>query len=374
MKKTLGAGWRGDAEFMVRQPMDPGTLMKSRPFAVCSPACALRVLSAFLICVICAICGSAAQKPQHTGIKLEGYTTIVTPNSITVFDEKNHDIEILTSKDYTSLVGIAVPVTVWYTTEGGVNHLEDIVYPHGGSFVPRDVGWGNIKRIIILPRPEDVENSEGLMSAISKYLADNAGWFVAPPELAQEIASRVEDPTSSPDAIDPYTGEVDMQQYLESQRALMATIAKDTRSDAVLEVKVSKVKATVHGLVASWDDMTEHVGSRKSRVISPLEELGGKGWVYAATADMSLWSQTGRLLWKKRRGFAALGMQSGFGTKYRERPLTEVYQDSGAMQRWLEGTLGELAPARATAAGPPQLSPELQKQLEKAKQAGEEQK
>jgi len=372
--KTLTRRWGENAEFIVPPPLPLCARGETRPPTNSLRLCAPGLLNAFLICVIYAICGFAAQKPQHTGIKLEGYATIVTPNSITVFDEKNHDIEILTSRDYTSLIAIAAPVTVWYTTEGGVNHLEDIVYPQGGSFVPRDLGWGNIKRIIVLPRPQDVENSEGLMSAISKYLADNAGWFVAPPELAQEIASRFEDPTSSLDAIDPYTGEVDMQQYLERQRALMATIAKETRSDAVLEVKVLKVRATVHGSVASWDDMTEHVASRKSRVMSPLQELEGKGWVYAATVDMSLWSQAGKLLWKKRRGFAALGVQSGLATKYHERPLTEVYQDSGAMQRWLGETFAQLASAGATPAGPPQLSPELQKQLEKARQAGEEQK
>jgi hypothetical protein len=332
-------------------------------------------LSTCFICVICVICGSAAQKPQHTGIKLEGYATIVTPNSITVFDEKNHDIEILTRKDYTSLVAIAAPVTVWYTTEGGVNHLEDIVYPQGGgSFVSTDLAREKIKRIIILPRPQGVENSQGLMSAISHYLADNTGWFVAPPELAEEIVGRTEDSTSSLDAVDPDTDDVNLQQSLEPQRALMTSIAKETRSDAVLEVKVIKVKADVHGFIASWDDTTERVGSWKARVFSPLEGLGGKGWVYAATVDMNLWSQTGKLLWKKRRGFAALAAQSGVGAKYRERPLTEVYKDSGAMQVWLEGTLGELAPpVKATPARSPQISPELQKQLDKAKQAGEEQ-
>jgi hypothetical protein len=97
--------------------------------------------------------------------------------------------------------------------------------------------------------------------------------------------------------------------------------------------------------------------------------------VYAATADMNLWSHTCKLLWKKGRGFAVLGVQSGMGSKYRERPLMEVYQGSDAMQRWLEGTLDQLAPpVKVTPVGPPQVSPELQKQLEKAKQAGEEQK
>jgi len=99
---------------------------------------------------------------------MEGYATVVTPDNLTVFDKKkNREIEIATAKDYTSLVGIGAPVTVWYTTEGGVNHLEDMVYPAGGSFVPSNLIGENIKRIIVLPRVEGVENSQGLMSAIS---------------------------------------------------------------------------------------------------------------------------------------------------------------------------------------------------------------
>jgi len=342
---------------------------------------AWRVLSVnlyFVICVICAICGSgsivAAQKPQHTGTKLEGFATIVTPDSITVYDKKNQIIEIHTDKDYTALVGIAAPVTVWYTTEGGVNHLEDIVYPvQGGTFVPRTQLLENIKRIIILPRPEDVENTQGLISAISMYLTDNAGWFVAPPELAAEIASRTKSPTSSLDAIDPNTGKVDMQKYLEPQRALMMAIAEETRSDAVLEVRIIKVKAKVRSGVATWDDMTEPVRSRKARALTAWEGLGG--WVYAATTNMNLWSQTGTLLWKKRRGFATLGVQTGIELKYRERPLTEVYDDSGTMQRWLEETLGEIAPpVKQPPVETPRISPEIQQPREKAKQTGEEQK
>jgi hypothetical protein len=259
-------------------------------------------------------------------------------------------------------------VTVWYTTEGGVYHLEDIVYPAaGGTFVSTDLIRQNIKRIIILPKPEDVENSQGLMDAISRYLADNAGWFVAPSALAEEIANRSKIPSSSLDAINPDTGEVDMQRYLQPQGSLVTTIAKETHSDAVLEVRVIKVKANVRGYTASWDGMTEPVASGKAHAFNPF---GGRGWVYAATADMSLWSQTGTLLWKKRRGFAVLGVQSGMGSKIRERPLIEVYQNNDAMQHWLVGALGELAPPQGTGG----ISPDLRKQLEKAKQAGEEQK
>jgi hypothetical protein len=330
--------------------------------------------------LICVIGGSApivaAQKPQHRGVKLEGFATVVTPDSISVFDKKNREIEILTDKDYTSLVGIAAPVTVWYTTEGGANHLEDIIYAaKAGTFAPAQSIRNSIRRIIILPHSEGVENSQGLISAISQYLADNTGWFAAPPELAIEIASRIKGSNSPLDAIDPDTGQVDMQRYLEPQRRLMRAIAEETHSDAVLEIQMVKVKARVRSSIASWDDMTEPVASRKSRALSPLGALGGKGWVYAATADMSLWSESGKLLWKCRRGFAVLAVQSGMGVKYRERPLTEVYDDTGAMQRWLESTLGPLAPPRPRSIEEsPQISPQLQKQLEKAKHAGEEQK
>jgi len=292
------------------------------------------------------ICAStlAAQKPQHTGTKVEGFATIVTPDSITVFDKKNQMIEIHTDKDYSALIGIAAPVTVWYTSEGGVNHLEDIVYPkQAAEFVPPDLIRQNIKRIIVLPKSEGVDDSQGLVKAISQYLADNAGWYVAPPELAVEIASRAQGPNSTLDAIDPDSGKVDMQQYLEPQRSLMTRIANETRTDAVLEIRMVKVKATVRSGIATWDDMTEPVSSRKARSLNPWEGFG-KGWVYAVTADMNLWSQSGKLLWKKRRGFAVLGVQSGLGGKYHERPLKEVYDNSDAMQRWLIDTLSQLAP------------------------------
>lgn len=330
--------------------------------AIVAPA-----LTALLLLGAGVLCLRATQKPQHTGVKLEGFATIVEPDCITVFDKKNHEIQIHTDKDYTSLVGIAAPVTVWYTTAGGVNHLEDIVYPtRAETFVPTQLIRESIKSIVILPQPEGVENSQGLVSAISKYLVDNTGWFVAPPELTLEIASRTKVPTSSLDAINPNTGEVDMQQYLEPQRALMTTIATETRSDAVLEVRIIKVKASVHAGTASWDDMTEPVASRMSHALTPWEGLGNKGWVYAASADMTLWGQDGRLLWKRRRGFAVLAVQSGMGGKYHERPLTQVYEDSAAMQRWLGNTLGDLAPP-IKGTGAPQISPELQKQIEKPK-------
>jgi len=195
---------------------------------------------------------------------------------------------------------------------------------------------------------------------------------VAPPELAEEIVQRNKGSMSSLDAIDPDTGNVDMQRYLQAQSSLVTAIANETRSDAVLEVKLMKVRAKVRTSIASWDDMTEPVASKKTRFLSPVGGLGGEGWAYAATADMALWNKNGMLLWKKRRGFALLAVQSGMGVKYHERPLTEVYANRGAMQRWLDATLAQLTPShRGTTAGPSALSPEIQEQIDKAKRAGE---
>ncbi len=300
------------------------------------------------LCLLAAAHSSviAAQKPKHTGIKVEGFAVAITPNSITVLDKKPQEIKILTAKDYSSQVGMGARVTVWYTTEGGANHLEDIELPEENMFLPADQLGAGIKRIIILPRSEDVENTQGLFAAIAKYLQDNAGWYVAPAELGAEIASRTTASSNPLDSIDPQTGQVDMQRLLEAQRSHASKVAEAAHVDAVLEINVEKVKATVKQQMASWDDMTETVAAKKTRALAALtgvNAFGGKGWVYAATVDMKLWNGSGKLLWQKRRGFAALGFQTGVGKSYRERPLTEVYQNREAMNSWLATTLGALA-------------------------------
>jgi hypothetical protein len=302
------------------------------------------VLSALLLLGTATVSIYASENPRHTGTKLEGYATALQPDSIRVFDKKGQELKILTDKDYSSIVGLGAEVTIWYTNQGGVYRLEDIEYPNEGFFLPADQIRANIRRIIILPESDDVENTEGLFTAISKYLQDNAGWFVAPPELGEAIANQAKPARSLLDAIDPKTGQVDMRRFLQEQGSVVMKVAAETRTDAVLEVKVEKVKAEVRSGVASWDNATEVVAGKGTRALSKLTITGGRGWVYAATVDMNLWSRRGKLLWKQRRGFAALGFQQGMGSRYRERPLTEVYADEEAMHKWLVATLGGLAP------------------------------
>jgi len=84
----------------------------------------------------------AAQKPQHTGTKLEGFATIVTPDSITVFDKKDQLIENpyrqgLHCPRWNRRSGYGlVHDRRWGESPG--RHL----YPNqGGTFVPRCRFW-----------------------------------------------------------------------------------------------------------------------------------------------------------------------------------------------------------------------------------------
>jgi hypothetical protein len=291
-----------------------------------------------------------AKGEKHAGVKLECFAITIQPDSITVLNKKGQELTILSSRDYTSLINRGAPLTLWYTNQGGVLHLEDIDLPKESVFLPGEDIRTGLRSIIILPTSEDVEDCQGLFGAIGKYLQDNAGWTVTPAERAEEIEKGMKSPATTLDAIAPQTGQVDIDRLMETRGNLAAEVAAEAHVDAMLEIKVEKVKAHVDRDEAKWDDMTEVIASKKTRALAAvtgvggLEALGGKSWVYAATVDLNLWSRTGKLLWNKRRGFAALGYQVGVGIQYRPRPLTEVYADHEAMQRWLATTLGKLAP------------------------------
>jgi hypothetical protein len=304
---------------------------------------------------------------------LEGYVTVIEPDSITVLDQRNQVVQIRTGKDLTSQIPVAAPVRVWYTSEGGVNHLEDITIIKEVKSIPTSPIVGSIKRIIILPQVEGVEDTDGLMNAISTYLTDTAGWFVGPPELAQEVATHLQESSPSLDVLDPSSGDFDTDRYMQAQGALAGAVANRTHSDAVLVVRIFKVKAEMKNSIATWDGMKEHVASHKSFIGSPWG--GGKGWVWAATADLRLWSVSGSMIWQNRRGFAVLAMQAGMNSKFQERPLSAVYDDQGRMNKWLQETFAQLtSPGTGPGGEPSQLSPELQEQINKIKQGGEEQK
>ena len=111
-----------------------------------------------------------------------------------------------------------------------MNHLEDIVYPQSASFAPADQCGRRIKRIIILPRPEEVDDSAGLIKAISTYLEDNAGWFVAPARTGHRNRQPLTLALLRLDAVDPNTGASRYATISEPQGRLITRIAEETRS------------------------------------------------------------------------------------------------------------------------------------------------
>lgn len=203
---------------------------------------------------------------------LEGYVSVIEADSITVLDQRNQVVLIRTGKDLTGQIPVAAPVRIWYTTEGGVNHLQDIIIINEVKSIPTSPIVGSIKRIIILPQAEGVEDTDGLFSAISTYLTNNTGWFVGPSDLAREVAAGIRESSPSLDALDPSSGDFTPEDYIEAQGALAVAVANRTHSDAVLVVRIVKVRANMKSFMATWDDMKESVEPHKSFLGSPWGE------------------------------------------------------------------------------------------------------
>lgn len=285
---------------------------------------------------------AGAKKEKES--KVSGYTISVQPASLAILDkDKGQRYIFVTDQDYTSRVGIGAEVVIRYTVENGVNHLKEIDIPDENFFVPADAIRSRVRRIIILPESQ-VPDSEGVIDRIGQYLTANLGWYVAPSALAEEVRNRTKPSASLLDEIDPKTGQFNMESYLRDQNSLISKLVSETRVDAVLEVDVEEVKARVKNHVAKWDGTSEAVAGKGSRVFGKLAGIPNSGWVLASTVVMKLWDPQGKLLWSKRRGFAALGYQTKLGFGYRQRPLADVYENEETMHQWLVTTLGRLAP------------------------------
>lgn len=137
-----------------------------------------------------------------------------------------------------------------------------------------------------------------------------------------------------------------MERYLQAQRSLIGKVAAETRVDAVLEVSVERVQARFTEQVAHWDGVSETSATKGVRTLTLLSRLPSQGGTPAATVVMKLWSPRGKLLWSNRRGFAILAIQTGVGNRFRDRPLSEVYDNEAGVQAWLALALGALAPAK----------------------------
>jgi hypothetical protein len=295
-----------------------------------------------VLCVAAAL--EKAPKWVRHSHKRVGIVTGVEPTRVSLVGIDGHILTFITKEDFTLKVAIGSQVTVWYTPREGANYLDWMEYPLENFFGPvNDVRTG-IKKIILLPS-SSVTGGEGIFDAIANYLVTNLGWYVAPRALAEEIRSQSGAGKPLLQAIDPASDKFDMDSYLQSQRDFIPQLAAEARVDAVLEVNIEKVQAEFAQSIAAWDGVTEVVGSKLARVSTAVTGLPVRGEVPATTVVMRLWSPYGKLLWSNRRGFAALYIWVG-GGKFKERPLSEVYQNTAGMQSWLALALGNMAPPK----------------------------
>jgi hypothetical protein len=284
------------------------------------------------------------QKQLH----VQGKAVSVESTQVTIQDAKGQMVTVICKEDFTLKIAVGSAVTAWYTPDEGANHLDWLEYPLENFFVPAEKIRTQVKKVVVLPNYA-VPDSRELVDRIAGYLESTLGWYVAPAMLGEEIRRRSGQLTSTLDAINPATGQFDMERYLDSQRRLIERLVSETRVDAVLEVSVEEVQAKFWDQVADWDGVAEPVAGKMTRYTAVLARIPINGEVPAATVEMKLWDSHGKLLWSKRRGFAVLYLRTGAGNNFRERPLSEVYQNEAGVSEWLGATLGTLAPSKVAA-------------------------
>ena len=300
-----------------------------------------RSLTKVILCLAALVLlAGPAKADKSKQLWVSGTVRRVEPNLITIIGPKGQDYTVVPVEDFTSRVAVGSQVTAWYTPENGVNKLDFLQYALENFFVSPEVIRQTIRKAIILPHPQ-VPDSMGIIDEIGRYLATNLGWYIAPSFLAEGLWKRSRQP-STLDAFDPATGQFDMSRYLKGQDALMADLASKARVDATLDITVEEVEAPCDQKKAEWDEVVEVIATKAARAMTILSKVHEEGTVPAATVVMKLYDKQGRIVWTRRRGFAVLAVQTGIGGKFRDRPLTEVYQNLVGVQAWLSQTFARL--------------------------------
>lgn len=269
----------------------------------------------------------------------------VEPARLTLQSTDGRQVILISFEDYTDQVPIGAKVTAWYyPQDSGENVLKSLDYPAEGFFAPAEAIRQHYRKIIVLPGagPPDTDD---LYDGIREYLHASLGWYVAPAFLATEIRKQTERASSTLDAIDPATGRFDFGRYLGQTQAVIPRVASEARVDAVLQVDVKQVQATVIRFVASWDGVEEPLAGPGMRAFARFSLFSNKDEVPAATVVLKLWDAKGKLLWRNRRGLALLEVLAGKGNRLRERPLSEYLGTPRNLQAWLDGAFGSLVQA-----------------------------
>lgn len=271
---------------------------------------------------------------------VRGTVRTVEAGRLSIIGPKGREYTVIPNEDFVSRVAAGSQVTAWYTPENGVNRLDYLQLATENFFVPPEAIQRTVRKVLIVPHA-DVPGSMDIINEIGEYLAANTGWFIAPAALGEELWKRAHKP-SPVDAIDRNTGQFDMALHRRNQARLMADLVSKARCDAALDITVEQVEAPFRNKKAEWDEVSELVATKGALAMTVLSSIGTAGTVPAATVAMNLYGQQGGILWNRRRGFAVLALETGIGSRFRERPLAEVLQNQASVQAWLSQTFARL--------------------------------
>ena len=291
--------------------------------------------------------GLEAQK--HETRKASGLVTDIQARQLTLQSKDGSTLVLTTFADYRDRVTVGSEVTALYYPQDSRNPvLKSLEYPAETLFVPAREVASRVHRIVLLPNSQ-VADADALYDAVRDYVHTALGWYVAPSYLEAEVRRRAQQSGSMLPAMDPRTGNFDMTGYLGKSQSVIASVASETRSDAVLELDVFQVEAPVSRLEASWDGIEEPVAGTAARTLAKLSMFSRRGELPAATVEFKLWDATGKLLWRNRRGLALLEVMNGKGTHLEDRPLPVALGDMPRIQRWMDTAFKSLAPRGASA-------------------------
>ena len=299
-----------------------------------------RVLILILLSIF-AVTPGGAREPK--GRKVLGLTMDISPTRVTIMAVDGTDITLIPQEDFTEKVAVGSQVTAWYVPQGGVNQLRRLQYPLENFFFSANEIRALVKRVVILPS-SDVPDASGLFEAMAQDLQTNAGWQVELRKLAAGSGERSPTPSSTLEAINPVTGEVNLKRGVPAGSDSTRKLAAEAHADAVLEVHVEEVQVNAKQYKAAWDGAEETIASGTSRVLTYLSAVPARDEVPAATVVLRLRDAWGRMLWSNRRGFAVLVKQDHALAKLRTRTLSEALAETPRFQNWFKLVFGALLP------------------------------
>jgi hypothetical protein len=277
---------------------------------------------------------SLAAESNTKSQKLRGVVTGVTPASLTVNDGKGREVTIQTAEDYSDRILLGTQVTAWHHQQGEMQELDRVEYPlelspaNPGEFVPK------IKKVILLPS-SNAGDATAFYAEVERLLESRFNWVIAHRMLAEEIRRRDSKAQDAKPATVTREAGTTPAPPEPAAPELIQKIAEEVRADAVLELRVEYLLLQVKSHTAEWDGQRETFGSTGSRIAAAMTLRPVRGQVPAATVVLKLFDRQGQLLWSSRRGFRVLALQVSAGGDFRDRPLSEAFDDAPFVADWL---------------------------------------